>query len=58
VTKLRAGRPGCHSLQGRDLYSCYCVQIGSGAHSCPMGTGGYFCEGKAAGPWSWPLTSI
>jgi hypothetical protein len=26
--------------------------------SYPMGTGGSFPEGKAAGVWSWPLTSI
>jgi len=33
---------------------------GSGAHpaSYPMGTGGSFLGGKAAGSWSWPLTSI
>jgi hypothetical protein len=37
-----------------------CVQNGSGAHpaSCPVGTRGSFPEGKAAGAWSWPLTSI
>jgi len=37
------------------------VQTGSGDHpaSYPMGsTGGYFPGGKAAGTWSWPLTSI
>jgi hypothetical protein len=36
------------------------VQTGSGAHpaSYPMGTRGSFPVGKAAGPWSWPLTSI
>jgi hypothetical protein len=36
------------------------VQNGSGAHpaSYPMGIRGSFSEGKAAGPWSWPLTSI
>jgi hypothetical protein len=36
------------------------VQTGSGAHpaSNPMGTGGSFPGGKAAGVWSWPLTSI
>jgi hypothetical protein len=36
------------------------VQNGSGAHpaSCPMGTRGSFPGGKAAGAWSWPLTSI
>jgi hypothetical protein len=36
------------------------VQNGSGAHpaSYPMGTRGSFPGGKAAGAWSWPLTSI
>jgi hypothetical protein len=36
------------------------VQNGSGAHtaSYQMGTRGSFLEGKAAGAWSWPLTSI
>jgi hypothetical protein len=36
------------------------IQNGSGAHtaSYPMGTGGAFPGGKAAGAWSWPLTSI
>jgi hypothetical protein len=36
------------------------VQNGSGAHpaSCPMGNRGSFPGCKAAGAWSWPLTSI
>jgi hypothetical protein len=36
------------------------VQNGSGAHpaSYPMGTRSSFSGGKAAGAWSWPLTSI
>jgi hypothetical protein len=36
------------------------VQNGSGAHpaSYLMGTRGSFPRGKAAGSWSWPLTSI
>jgi hypothetical protein len=35
------------------------VQNGSGSHpaSYPMGTRGSFSAGKAAGAWSWPLTS-
>jgi len=35
-------------------------QTGSGAHpaSHPVGTRGSFLGSKAAGPWSWPLTSI
>jgi hypothetical protein len=41
-------------------FSLHVVQIDSGAHLAfyPMGTGGSFPEGKAAGAWSWPLTSI
>jgi hypothetical protein len=37
----------------------YIFQTGSAVHptSYPMGTGGSFPEGKAAGEWSWPLTS-
>jgi hypothetical protein len=36
------------------------VQNSSGAHptSCPMGTTGSFRGSKAAGAWSWTLTSI
>jgi hypothetical protein len=36
------------------------IQNTSGAHpaSYPMGTRGSFCGSKAAGAWSWPLTSI
>jgi hypothetical protein len=36
------------------------VQNGSGAHPATysMGTGGSLPGGKAAGAWSWPLTSI
>jgi hypothetical protein len=36
------------------------VRNGSGTHpvSYPMGTRGSFPGGKAAGAWSWPLTSI
>jgi hypothetical protein len=36
------------------------VQNGSGAHpaSYPLGTRGSFLGGKAAGAWSWPITSI
>jgi hypothetical protein len=35
------------------------AQTGSGAHpaSYPMGAGSYFTGSKAAGTWSWPLTS-
>jgi hypothetical protein len=38
----------------------HCVQNGSGVHpaSYPMGTRGSFPGSKAAGAWSWPLTSI
>jgi hypothetical protein len=45
--------PGNFSLHHR-------VQNGFGAHpaSYPLGTRGSFPGGKAAGAWSWPLTSI
>jgi hypothetical protein len=45
---------------GTGTFSLYHrVQNGSGAHpaSYPMGTWGSFPGGKAAGAWSWPLTS-
>jgi len=40
--------------------SLHRVQNGSGAHpaSYPLGTGMSFPWGKAAGAWSWPLTSV
>jgi len=36
------------------------VQTGFGAHLAPypMGIRGFLPGGKAAGSWSWPLTSI
>jgi len=39
---------------------CHRVQNVSWAHpsSCPMDTGGSYLGGKAAGTWSWLLTSI
>jgi len=39
---------------------CHRAQTGSGAHpaSYPMGAGDCFPRGKAAGAWSWPLSSI
>jgi hypothetical protein len=44
----------------RDISLLHSFQTGSGAHpaSYPMGTGSCFSGGKAAGAWSWPLTSI
>jgi hypothetical protein len=38
----------------------HCIQTGSGAHpaSYPVGTGGSFPDGKAAGVWSWQLTPV
>jgi hypothetical protein len=47
-------------LAVQDFSLLYSVQTGSGAHlaSYTMGTGGSFPGGKAAGAWSWPLTSI
>jgi hypothetical protein len=43
----------------QDFSPLHLVQTGSGAHpaSYPMDTGGAFPGGKAAGAWSWPLTS-
>jgi hypothetical protein len=48
------------SAEAGDFSLHHSVQIGSGAHpaSYPMGTRGSFPGGKAAGVWSWPLTSI
>jgi hypothetical protein len=45
---------------GAGNFSHHRVQNGSGAHpaSYPMGNRGSFSGGKAAGAWSWPLTSI
>jgi hypothetical protein len=48
-------------LSGAGNFSLHhCVQNDSEAHpaSYPMGTRGSFPGGKAAGAWSWPLTSI
>jgi hypothetical protein len=43
-----------------DLSLLHSVQTASGTHpvSCPLGTGRAFLTGKAAGSWSWPVTSI
>jgi hypothetical protein len=45
--------------EGSSLSPYRVVQIGSEAYpaSYPMGTGGYFSVGKAAGASSWPLAS-
>jgi hypothetical protein len=45
---------------GRNSSLRHRVQTDSGAHpdSYPMGTGDSFPGDKAAGAWSWPLTSI
>jgi hypothetical protein len=44
---------------GQEFSILHVVQTGFGVHptSYPMGTGGSFPGGKAAGAWSWPLTS-
>jgi hypothetical protein len=57
---LRAGRPGIDSLWARDFSLVQSLRTDSGAQpaSYPMGTGGSFPGGKAAGACSWPLTSI
>jgi hypothetical protein len=54
ATGYRAGRPrGRSSSPGRVKNFLHAVQTGSGVHrTCPVVTGG-----KAAGVWSWPLTS-
>jgi hypothetical protein len=61
---LRAGRSGFLKVrfpaEAGNLFLHHRVQNGSGAHpaSYPMRTRGSFPGGKAAGAWSWPLTSI
>jgi hypothetical protein len=44
----------------QDFSLLYCVQTDTGVHpaSYSMGTEGYFFGSKAAGAWSWSLTSI
>jgi hypothetical protein len=44
---------------GSRIFSSPCRSTGSGVcqTSYPVGTGGSFPGGKAAGAWSWPLTS-
>jgi hypothetical protein len=46
-------------IQDREFSVLHVIQKGSGVDptSYPMGTRGFFPEGKAAGAWSWPLTS-
>jgi hypothetical protein len=41
------------------IFSLHVVQTDPGANpvSYPMGVGGFFPAGKAAGAWSWPLIS-
>jgi hypothetical protein len=58
---LRTGWSGVRVLErARIFYHHHRVQTGSEAHpaSYPMGTRGSFHGGKAAGAWSWSLTSI
>jgi hypothetical protein len=45
--------------RGKNFSPLHVVQIGSAAHpaSYPMGHGGSFLGGKAAGAWSWPLNN-
>jgi hypothetical protein len=57
---LRTGRPRGRSLSpSRVKNFLYVVLTGSGVYptSYPMGTGSSFSRDKAAGTWSWPLTS-
>jgi len=46
--------------RGREFSIRNRVHTGSGAHSVsyPMGTWSFLHRGKAAGSWSWPLTSF
>jgi hypothetical protein len=58
---LRAGWSGVRVPAGPGNFSLHHrVQTGSGTHpsSYPTGTRGSFLGGKAAGAWTWPLTSI
>jgi hypothetical protein len=58
---LRAGWSGVRVQVGGGNFSPHLrVHTGSGNHpaSYPMGTGDSSPGGKAAGTWSWPLTSI
>jgi hypothetical protein len=47
------------SRWGQEFSLLHVVETGSGTHpaSHPMGIGGNIPGGKAAGAWSWPLTS-
>jgi hypothetical protein len=55
------GRGGRSSTPGRGniIFPLHVMQTGSEANpaSYPLGTVGCFLVVKAAGPWSWPLTS-
>jgi hypothetical protein len=58
--RLWAGWSGVWVLARVGNFSLHChIQTGSGSHptSCPMVTRGSLPGGKAAGVWSWPLTS-
>jgi len=57
--RLRAGRPGFDSRQEQWKDLCLFAAV-SGAHPTfyLVSTSGTFSGGKAAGAWSWPLTSI
>jgi hypothetical protein len=46
------------SIAGVETFLFHSVQTHSGPHpaSSPLGAGGHFHGGKAAGAWSWPLT--
>jgi hypothetical protein len=58
---LRAGRPRVRSSSpgwGKIFLLSNVVETGSGTHPAyPLRSGGSFPGGKAAGTWSWPLTS-
>jgi hypothetical protein len=50
----------CFPAEARHFSLFHNIQTGPGAHptSYPMGIGGPFPRGKAAGTWNWQLTSI
>jgi len=60
VSRLQAGRTGLDSPKEQRFFYSPPRPTDSGAYpvSCPIGTGGSFAGSKAAGTWSWPLTSL
>jgi hypothetical protein len=48
---------GVRALVGAKIFTSPCRPDRTHQASYPMSTGGSFLGGKAAGAWSWPLTS-